>query len=479
MTGKFPVEPNTTLGQFWLPGAEDRAVTGLLQVDDADVRVEVSPGLTPMFAFEITGPGRGTQKLAEDPLDMVVLGSIPVQPNRVSIWDAFTTNQRTLLNSPFTADQPSVQELRATWCLLGEHLPDPETRFCAIRLDVTNLSEWAWIPALATTIYPDNRLKLDWHLDLAGKSLDAELLDGTGYITLGPGATHRPPGIRGFNVNTYSQFEIELFDGWTGPELVERALIPMSDLMTLLSGAECLVRSLEVWSSERWCSVYGYHVSPGAAQSAGEVFLHQPHVGFDFLARWLDLHFRLTPVPQILAAFTRREFPTVEAEALSLVTAVEALHRTLYPDARRFTTDQIDKSLDAVAGSEIPEPVAVTMTSALRQYWHEYSYPQRVRALAEPVSNAVPTCIGRLGRWKNAVVEQRISLAHGLTQRRMPAEQILKMSALNRSVYWMLVFRLLLEAGIPPALLAEKSDEYQRFRNDRDQWRRHLPDVFS
>jgi hypothetical protein len=45
-----------------------------------------------------------------------------------------------------------------------------------------------WIPALATTFYPGNRLKLDWHLDVGGKSLDVELADAAGYITLSPAA---------------------------------------------------------------------------------------------------------------------------------------------------------------------------------------------------------------------------------------------------------------------------------------------------
>jgi hypothetical protein len=139
--------------------------------------------------------------------------------------------------------------------------------------------------------------------------------------------------------------------------------------------------------------VFGTRISnrpPGAPQAEGELLFSQPEIGLDFLAQWLDLHYRMTPVPQILGAVIRDEFPTVEAQALSLATAVEALHRTLFPTARRFDVEQIESALAALEKSEIPVAIADTFASARRQYWHDYSYPQRVKALAEPVAQAVP-----------------------------------------------------------------------------------------
>ena len=476
----FPGKSNSTLGQFWLPGSEAKHVTGTVDVDGTKVRLRVSPGLTPFHTFEPLSSGHWAVKTAEDPANMVVLGEIPLLPRRVTLLDAYTTSRNTVgLPSPFDSDStPSVQEMEATWCLVGDHLPDPECRLFGVRPEVTNLAEWAWQPTITQTIYPDNRLKQDWHLDLADKSLDAKLTEGAGYITLGPAASLRPPGIRGFAVETRSQLEIELTSGWTMQEVVTRALQPLADLMTILSGAACVVRSLEVWTS-KWCSVHGYQVDPAGAVSAGKLLFVQPQVGLDFLARWLEVHYRTTPVPQILAAATRNEFPTVEAQALTLATAVEALHRTLYPDARRFSVEEITLSLNSVAVSDIPKPVAETFVSALRQYWHENTYSQRVRALAEPVSAAVPSCIGRLGRWKNAVVDQRHALAHGMKSGRLEADQILRMGSLNTSLQWMLVLRLLLEAGVAPGILAEATAQSERFAEDRCEWTRHWPKIFG
>ena len=476
----FPLKQSRTLGQFWLPGHEDKQVTGNLEVVGSDVRLDVSPGLTPFHTFTpIEGGGWGIGT-TPDPPDMVILGSIPLSPRLVSVWDAITTSRSGVgLPNPLEGDLPSsIQGVKGTWCLVGANLEDPDTAFYGIRPDVTNLSQWAWIPASTHTFYPDDRLRYDWHVDLRSKSLDAELKNGAGYVTLAPAASMSPLTIQGFNVSTSSQLEVELFEGWTLTDVVARVLLPLADLMTILSGTTCSARSLEVWAGE-WCSVHGYRIDPQAPQAEGELLFSQPEIGLDFLAQWLDLHYRMTPVPQILGAVIRDEFPTVEAQALSLATAVEALHRTLFPTARRFDVEQIESALTALEKSEIPVAIADTFASALRQYWHEYSYPQRVKALAEPVAQAVPDCIGRLGRWKNAIVEQRISLAHGMGEGRLETEQILRMSTLNRSLHWMLVLRLLLEAGVPPTLLHEATSRSDRFQEDRAQWTHHWPHVFQ
>lgn len=476
----FPLKNNSTLGQFWLPEQPESAVTGTLEVDGSAIRLQVSPGLTPMHSYDPIGPGNWAIRATDDPDDMAILGSIPERPQRVTLWDAHTIHRRALgWLSPIQDDGPSAHGLEATWLVVGDHIPDRRTALLGVRPDVTNLAEWAWMPALATSFYPGDRLKLDWHLDIRGKSLDARLVDDAGYITLGPAASHRPPDIRGLKVTTSSQLEFELLNGWTMQETVERALQPLADLMTLLSGAPCVVRSLDIWAGQSWCAVYGYRVDPHSPESAGELLFTQPEVGLDFLARWLDVHHRMTPVPQILAAVVSNEFPTVEAEALSLATAVEALHRNLDPTGRRFTVEQIDESLTALAASDMPPTVAETFASALRQYWYEHTYPQRVRTLAEPVAAAVPTCIGKVGRWKNAVADQRISLAHGMGQGRLRTEQILRMSALNRSLQWMLTFRLLLLAGVDPNLLTDATQRSPRFNNDSVLWHRNWPRVFN
>jgi hypothetical protein len=284
--------------------------------------------------------------------------------------------------------------------------------------------------------------------------------------------------IRGFKVTTRSELEVELLQGWTLEDSFERLALPLADLMTLLSGTRCSLRSLDLWSGD-WCSVYGYHIHPDAPESAGELLLRQGQAGLDFVARWSALHRRISPVPQIVAAAVSGEFQTVEAEALSLVTAVEALHRVLDPSSRRFSEKEINDSLTALGESALPSAVRTTFESALRQYWHEYTYPQRVKTLAEPVAAVVPECIGRIGQWKNAVVNQRIALAHGKQAGGMGDDEIFRMISLNRSIRWMMTLRLLLLAGVNPSVLATATRQSDRFESDRDLWVAQWPKIYG
>lgn len=478
---EFPGTTPQSLGQFWLPHSETHRVSGMLSIDGTELRLQVSPELTPMFAVENTAAGgNATVSLADDSDEMVILGSLPVRPRKVTLWDASTVarNQVGGFFFPGQHGGASRQELEATWCVVGQHLPDPHTPLYGVRPDVTNLAEWARIPALSTTFYPRDHLKLDWHLDLRGLSLDSELSGGAGYLTLAPSASHRPPDLRGLHVKTTSLLELELFNGWTLAEIAVRVIQPLADLMTLLSGRPCAIRGLDVWADD-WCSVYGHQIDPTGPETAGDLLFTRPHVDLGFLSRWLDIHQRTTPVPQILAAVIRNGFPTVEADALSLATAVEALHRTLEPAARRFNVEQINDSLAAIATSSIPLDVAEILNGALRQYLHEYSYPQRVRALAEPIADAVPACVGHLGRWRKAVVDQRIALAHGIGQKGLSSDQLRQMKSLNDSLHWMLTLRLLMEAGVSGRVLASATGESDRFNSQRRNWRHSWPSIFT
>jgi hypothetical protein len=65
-----------------------------------------------------------------------------------------------------------------------------------------------------------------------------------------------------------------------------------------------------------------------------------------------------------------------------------------------------------------------------------------------------------------------------MEQGRLETDQILRMSALNRSLQWMLTLRLLLEAGIDAAVLKTVTSELDRYRADRAQWRKAWPRIF-
>lgn len=201
--------------------------------------------------------------------------------------------------------------------------------------------------------------------------------------------------------------------------MVSTVAIPIATALTILNGAECRVRqlNLSVPSGES-ADVYGHVVDASAPRDSAEESLLtlEGAGGADFVGRWLELSQRVSPVPQILAASYAGEFQTVETEALSLCTAAENLHRRLYPGERRWTAETVDAATDGLKDADIPDEVRQALTQAVGQYLYEPSFPNRIEALARRAAEAVPECVGRINRWKRAVTDQRNTLAHGLRQ---------------------------------------------------------------
>src|SRR5699024_9544627 len=160
-------------------------------------------------------------------------------------------------------------------------------------------------------------------------------------------------------------------------------------------------------------------------------------------------------------------------------TTAEALHRHLHRDARRFTEEDIEEAISGLANSTIPETVKDSLHNALNGYWAEKSYPQRIEELAEPVAEAVPTCIGKLNRWKRAVTDLRVQLAHGFSEQEPEPQKILEAEALSRSLLWMLTFRLLLHSGVTATELRNAAENSERYQLDMRRWNKQWPKIFS
>lgn len=448
-----------------------------MRIDGTKIGLEVSPAFTPRWVYAKMEPGLVGVSRAPEPDEQSFLGSIAASPSLVTVWGAQTT-ERHSIGWPFPgSQQPESHTLRADWCIVGAHLPDPDVRFFGVRPEISNLTAWASMPSM----YESHTLgttQWTWTFD-PPDNLDARLGTSDGYLTLGPGLSWNLGTLEGVNITTRSELEVELLDGWPLLACFERLTNPLATLMTLLSGTPSRLRSLAVWTDDyRWSTVHGHHVEPDAPTSCGELLLTREDTGLDFITEWLKVHERVSPVPQILAAVLCDELPTVEAEAISLVTAIEALHRTLFSDARRFTQQDIEASISALAESQMPEAIRKSFEDALRTWWPEYSYPMRVRTLAEPVAAAVPACVGRLNRWKAAVADQRVNLAHGLRSNGLTSDELLRMHSLNLSIRWMVLFRMLLEARVPGDVLLRAATTSEAFRRDQAAWRKHWPRIF-
>ncbi|WP_147290714.1 HEPN domain-containing protein [Rhodococcus gordoniae] len=481
---KFPDPTSESIGQFQVVDSNGKGQspqrTGVLRFSDNRVTLEVSPGFTPTVRWsqQPSGGWVGSNNDSE-PARFAVLGSLAVNPSAVTLWGVRTTRRRSIGFAMPDEEAPGNHEMRMDWCLVGDHIPDETQRFGEIRVEATNLHDWAGIPTTTHTIPSSGRGPRGFSVELPDAP-QAVLINPPGQVRLVSSATISPPAFDGFKVSTNTAAVFNIDDGLVLTDALSQVATPIASLMTMLSGAESSVRRLGLIEGDISVNVLGYQVDAAAPKSAGELFLYRGDVDNDFLSRWLDLSPRVSPVPQILAAAWSGEFATVDTEALTLATAAEMLHRRLYPNAVRFSDAQIEQAVEALRDSMVEEPVKESLLNALGTWWADQSYPQRLRGIAEPVAEAVPSAVGKIGRWRNAVHAQRVAGAHGLGENEAGRNpDILDVHALNQSLRWVLTFRLLLETGVTPEQLAAVAGRSRRYEADSRQWKYQLPDIFG
>ncbi|SIG32066.1 HEPN domain-containing protein [Mycobacteroides abscessus] len=491
MAERFPEQTAETIGQFQVvskaSAAETTATpprTGVLRFRDNRVELEVSPSFNPIVEWTRRGPGSfaGSPPQHRVTDDAVVLGATAIKPGEVSLW-GLRSVRRHLLGFPSPEeDEPRSREvLRAEWCFVGALFPDDETEFDAVTLDVTGLHAFANLPSVHTELPDTGMTPMKWVYDPPDAAEGVVSTPATGKVRFEPLASIPTLGGPDIVLTTGTRLKMAFDHPLPLSTVVSTVAIPIATALSILNGAECRVRqlNLSVPSGES-ADVYGHVVDASAPRDSAEESLLtlEGAGGADFIGRWLELSQRVSPVPQILAASYAGEFQTVETEALSLCTAAENLHRRLYPGERRWMAETVDAATDGLKDADIPDEVRQALTQAVGQYLYEPSFPNRIEALARRAAEAVPECAGRINRWKRAVTDQRNTLAHGLRQEGENPD-LTEMHYITRSLRWVLTVCLLLEAGVPSERLAGAVRANSRFELDARNWRSVWPKVFA
>lgn len=480
MAESFPRDISEAIGQFQIVESDETPVsqvrTGTLRFEGNVADLEVSPEITPSVEWEVQEDGSWVGHSREsEQADFTVLGTLARSPSAVSLWRTNTFRRRSLGFSIPGQDNPGSQEMRADWCITGAHLADPTAPFSAVHFDIANLHEWSGHSYAKS----ESGLPKTWIVDFPETEAHS-LQDTAGTLELSPRGKVQTHASRGLHISTNTLVKITLEDGVSLDELVAQYGRPLAILMTLLTGAECSIREIDLRDQDNQeLQAYGKVVDREAPESPGQLFLTRRDVSADLLTSWITTANTLSPVPEILASLWSGVFPYLETRSLTLATSAEALHRLLHPDAIRFTAEEVDESIRGLDKAMIPVPVKNSLQNALKSYWAEKSYPQRLEELAEPVVRAVPTSIGKLNRWKRAVSDLRVQLAHGFTDQKLDPEQILKIEALSRSLQWVLTFRVLLHSGVTPSELGEAAKRSERYQLHMRRWNKWWPNIFA
>lgn len=494
MANRFPDQIAETIGQFQLvagssnDGRAEQADlprrTGVLRFQDNSVELEVSPGFNPVVPW----PQRGAGSWAGGPLTeritdgAVVLGAVARQPGDVSLWGVRRVSGGLLgFPSPQQPEVRSREVFAADWCLVGALLASDEVEFNTVELDLTGLHSFADMPSVKVKMPEWGRSPMSFVYDPPGAATGVTSTPIPGEVRLDPRATLPAFGGPDITVTTDTRLRMSFEGSVPLSVVVSDISIPIASLLTILYGATCRVRRLNVSTPEKnSADVYGHAVDLAAPRdAAGDLLTTLGKAGgVEFIGRWLHLAKLTSPVPQILAAAYSGEFATIETEALYLCTAAETLHRRLNPHERRWTAATVEEGRSGLAEATMPDAVRRALTQALSQYLFEPSFPMRIEALATRVGVVLPGCVGRVNRWKRAMADQRNALAHGLPPKGSGIE-LTKMHAISRSLRWVLTVYLLLEAGAPAEQLAESTRANERYERDWRNWRRVWPNVFT
>lgn len=491
MADPFPEQTPETIGQFQVVSKAEAAAasapprrTGVLRFRDNRVELEVSPSFNPIVEWTQRGPGSFAGRLPRQRVtdDAVVVGATAIQPGEVSLWGLRFLRKNMLGLPSLEADEsPSSEVLRADWCFVGAQFPDDETEFDTVTLDVTGLHAFANLSSVHIELPDTGMTPMKWVYDPPDASEGVVSIPATGTARFEPLASTPTLGGPDIALTTGTRLKLVFDQSLPLSTIVSAVAIPIATALSILNGAECRVRrlNLSVPSGES-ADVYGHVVDASAPRDCAEKSLLtlEGVGGADFIDRWLELAQRVSPVPQVLAASYAGEFKTVETEALSLCRAAENLHRRLYPDERRWTAQVVDEAKAGLKDADIPDEVRQALTRAVGQYLYEPSFPSRVEALASRAAQAVPECVGQIKRWKRAVTDQRNTLAHGLRQAGSNPD-LTEMHYNTRSLRWVLTVRLLLKAGVPSERLAGAIRAKSRFERDARNWRRVWPKVFE
>jgi hypothetical protein len=481
---RFPEDVSQSVGRFWVGGDATRMSSGMCRVEPNSLDVELTDPLTAWMQAE-QAADRVSLRRAPERADLVIHGLLPFIPQKVTFINARTVARRAM-SLPFgdvrEDEEPQLHHLQADWCIAGAHVPSSSTKFSEVRVRLSHLELWAnqtgidmrYIYEPSTEVTIKFVPPTDIEVPFVEFSEDATLrLRTVGNLPA--------PSVWGGQIRTENWLVLDGLSGWTLDETLDRFIRPIQVLLTILAGEQCEILNFEVQVDDEWCPVFSGAIKCDAQRPEANsisMLLNRGQLPLEILASWCGTATLLSPTPHVVAAAVAGTFQTVDAEALALTTTAEGMDRALYPDSRRFTEDEIADAVVDLKASEVASPVRDALISALNLYFHEDSYPTRMKRLATEVSVAAPRCVGVPREWKDTMRKLRNGLAHAIHDSdTSDGDPLLLMHASVRSLRWALQIRMLQVAGIRSELLAEALETLDRFQRDSRLWRHQLTEA--
>jgi hypothetical protein len=436
-------------GQFWLAGKPENKRPGTL---------ELGPGVQP--SLEILGELSSLMREVQREGSTVI--SEPAPTNDESVYGPFVIHgvdsagaKITVLDAIVTTwhmGLETTQQFRGAQAVIGLHLSGREHCFNGIRLRLQHAESWRSLIADPT-----------W-------TSNAPLKAG-GQITF-ESPFGRRVWLAANNIGSYTLRELG--------RSFER---PLVSLFSLVTESPCDILDLQVQdktSHGSWSHVYTSSIQQDTQVSSSPAWLLEPSdLNAANIAAWLNRVDLLGPLPHGVADLARINTISIETQVLQLTTIAEGLHRALYPRQKRFAktvTKQVQKlSADAVA-KDFPE--LADSVKGLLGFLHQPSYSERLERLEKETAASVPGATGDTDKWRRLVTKARNQYSHRLKNEFLKPESVDQYLTTASSLRWLLTGLLLLQADIPPQVLAERFEAYEQYNNFLSSAAEWQPDIY-
>lgn len=391
-------------GYWWLPSAPEVRIPGELRCS-RDGKVE-------LFLFgsfnEIPTMPQMTGKRFDIILGMNDRGKpITLVYNRLIHWQINQGVPR--------------QKYYASFLMVGEHFTDLEDlQFNAATFRIYGLDEWVGVSGFHIDIdLPHNKFLVKFELpEYREYSIDQKRRISVRFGWRAP--LHSP--MRAVSIEQAAYLRLE----YVQPQTLDTLLADVNKVKNLIS--LCIGKPLALTEislalpstdtdDQTTSSVDLYYQSLPAPEDSFQAYPSQMLLGFpvisssfgDLLHKWFDLYEEIPPTVSLFFAVQHQKDLYLEHQFLSLVQALETLHR-------RTISNQLDpeevhqRRLERIFGALTSEDK--NWLKPKLQYSNEPSLRQRLKELLEPFSHLLFKNHKECKRFVNTVVKTRNYLVH-------------------------------------------------------------------
>lgn len=395
----------TVKGLWWLPDVPDRQLPGELCYGPT-----AGAGLN-LFEYFFNGPVR----------DRFTVWGSTVNGAAVTLFNCNTTNMTMHLPGGRAA------EIDSYFAVIGGHFRSPEEMsFAKLKVDLTNLIDWAWTTGLEISSVETGK-----GCTVTGRTIPSIQLGTFGDITV--------------SLEFVSQISDEHFSYRLSEkcslELTSPRLIAYSELTSVLHRIQHFV-ALGISRPVYAVSVAGQLDRPERVVEGYEIFqefefIHRIDVDdrasnpvspiempfclkdlqpepSTFLAQFFEKHDRLEAVYQLYFSTLYHRNMYLPQRLLSLAHAIEGYHRAMI--GGKYMDDQHYKNgLQQIFSSAIPQDIGPDFRSSLKnklKYLHEFSLRKRIHDLCTRFTDVVQPYVGVPGEFAEELANQRNWLTH-------------------------------------------------------------------